>query len=139
MWKTGLTLAITLCPLLSSVIITPAAADVRRLGAIPASFSGSWASTADGCESSGESLVTISAKAYAVQRANCTVLSVSETAGTQGSIYSSRLQCRNAQSKKTKSATVILRQESPDRISVGPYFSSLKTYDRCAAATPAAR
>ena len=31
MWKTGLTSAITLCPLLSSVIITPAAADVRRV------------------------------------------------------------------------------------------------------------
>jgi hypothetical protein len=139
MWKAGLSLTITLCPLLSSVIVSPATADVRRLAAIPASFSGSWASTADACKSQGNPLLTISAKAYAGPQENCTVLSVSETAGVQGSIYSSRLQCRNIQTKKARSVTVILRQESADRISVGPDFSSLKAYDRCAAATPAPR
>lgn len=138
MWKTGMTLAITICPLLSSVIVPPAQADVRRLAAIPASFSGSWASTADGCKSRNDSL-TISAKGYVGQQANCNVISVSETAGVQGSIYSSRLQCRNAQTKRARSTTVILRQDLPDRISVGPDFSSLKTYDRCSAAIPTSR
>jgi hypothetical protein len=132
MWKAGLTLAIAVCPLLS-LAIDPAAADIRRLSAIPASFAGSWAPTADGCKSQSDSLITIAAKAYTAQQANCTVQSVSETAGTQGSIYSSRLQCRNVQTKKMRSANVILRQESPDRISVGRDFSNLKTYDRCPA------
>jgi hypothetical protein len=125
--RTAITLVVSLA------ISAPAAiADVKRLASIPDALQGSWAPSADACENADQSAVALAAKTYAGPAGNCTVMWVSETAGPQGAIYSARLRCPNERTQQELSeADLVIRPDDTNQISVGPDFSSLKTYQRC--------
>jgi hypothetical protein len=133
MQNIGLASAIAAFAAIATVTAHPAIADIKRLNAIPTVFWGSWASSTDGCKSTGDSVIAVSAKAYVAAQDSCTVSWISETPGAGGAIYSARLQCLNAQTRKTTAANVIFRKGDADQISVGADFSSLKIYSRCPA------
>ena len=119
---------------IATMIAAPARADIKRLDSIPISFQGSWAPSTDGCASDSGTVITVSAKTYAVGQDSCTLITLSETAGARGAIYAARLRCLNAKTQKTTAANLILRAVATDQISLGADFDSLKTYQRCPAA-----
>jgi hypothetical protein len=129
----GLLLAIAISAATATATARPAIADIKRLESIPAPFQGSWAPSADECKSGGDAVIKVSAKTYAAHQDSCTVLSISETAGPRGAIYSARVRCLNAQTQKTTTANIVFRQDDGDQISAGADFASLKTYSRCPA------
>jgi hypothetical protein len=59
---------------------------------------------------------------------------VTETAGRSGPIYSAHIRCSAlaTPNDKTELNRIIIPQEN-GRISAGPDFDTLKTYDRCPA------
>jgi hypothetical protein len=116
-------------------VLTPqiAAADVVRHDSIPQAYWGTWAPGSGPCQDANESTITLSAKEYVGPAENCSVSSVSETPGPRGPTYSARLQCSRpeAQAPNKTIVDVIIRPDDANRISVGPAFDSLKTYQRC--------
>ncbi len=123
----------TAIPLVVSIAISSQAAiaDVKRHASIPEVLQGSWATSADGCKNADKSAVALAAKTYAGPAGNCTVMWVSETASPQGAIYSARLRCPNERMRESSESNLIIRPDDTNQISVGPDFSSLKTYQRC--------
>jgi hypothetical protein len=113
-----------------------ATADVVRHAAIPASLWGTWALNLDDCNNA-DNVMVLSAKGRDSSEVKCTVDWVSETPGARGSIFSARLHCRRtANGSDNTIANVILVPTDANQVSVGPDFSSLKSYQRCAANTP---
>src|SRR6516225_10101316 len=114
-----------------------ATADVVRHAAIPASLWGTWALNLDDCNNT-DNVIVLSAKGRDSSEVKCTVDWVSQTPGARGSIFSARLHCRRtANGSDNTIANVILMPTDANQISVGPDFSSLKSYQRCPAITPA--
>jgi hypothetical protein len=117
----------TIAMLMSDV----AAADVVRHSSIPQAYWGTWVGAGDAGTS--ESIIVLSARSYLAPEENCSVVSVSQTAGARGSIYSAHLRCvRPAESAGTTAANLIIRPESSDQIAIGPEFMHLKSFRRCA-------
>jgi hypothetical protein len=108
-----------------------AIADIKRHASVPEALQGSWATSADACKSADKSGVALAAKTYAGPAGNCTVMWVSETAGPRGAIYSARLRCSNGGTQQSSESNLVIRPDDANQISVGPDFSSLKTYQRC--------
>ena len=106
------------------------AAHTKRIGVIPEALWGSWALTSDLCKGIDKPLA-ISAQAYVSSEATCKVMSVSETPGGRGSIYSAHLLCSKEPGKTTESNLILVPTKDPNRISMGPDFRNLKNYERC--------
>ena len=114
-----------------------ATADVVRRAIIPASLWGTWALNLDDCNNA-DNVIVLSAKGRDSSEVKCTVDWVSETPGARGSIFSARLRCRRtANGSDNTIANVILVPTDANQVSIGPDFSSLKSYQRCPANTPA--
>jgi hypothetical protein len=114
-----------------------ASANVKRHSSIPESLWGSWAPIAETCEKASDSIIALAAKSYISSETTCTIDWVSETAGARGATYSAHLQCSStaAPARKTVS-NVVLRPTDTNQLSLGPDFSSLKTYQRCPGTAP---
>jgi hypothetical protein len=131
--------SIRLSPLaiLALLIGQTATADVVRHATIPASLWGTWGLNLDDCNNA-DKIIVLSGKGRDSSEMKCTVDWVSETPGARGSIFSARLHChRTANDSDNTIANVILVPTDASQISVGPDFSSLKSYQRCPAITPA--
>ena len=115
-----------------------ALADVKRVNSMPESLRGSWAPSVDVCKNADNSVIVLSARTYVSSQANCTVASISETAGARGPIYSARLQCSDPGTQKRTASNLIIRPDDMNQISVGADFGALKIYRRCPASEPAA-
>ena len=110
-----------------------ATADVVRRAIIPASLWGTWALNLDDCNNA-DNVIVLSAKGRDSSEVKCTVDWVSVTPGARGSIFSARLHCRRtANGSDNTIANVILVPTDASQVSVGPDFSSLKSYQRCPA------
>ena len=122
-------------PLVVSIAISSQAAiaDIKRHASVPEALWGSWATSADACKSEDKSAVALADKTYVGPAGNCTVMWVSETPGPQGAIYSARLRCPNerTQQQEWSETNLVIRPDDTNKISAGPDFSSLKTYQRC--------
>lgn len=121
-------------PLIVSIAIPSQAAiaDIKRHASVPEALQGSWATSADACKSADKSAVALAAKTYAGPAGNCTVMWVSETPGPQGAIYSARLRCPDERAQQGWSeSNLVIRPDDTNKVSVGPDFSNLKTYQRC--------
>jgi hypothetical protein len=124
----------TAIPLIVLIAISSQAAiaDIKRHASVPEALQGSWAASADACKSADKSGISLGANAYVGPAGNCTVLWLSETAGPQGAIYSVHLRCPNDRTQQEWSESdLVVRPDDANQISVGPDFSSLKTYQRC--------
>jgi hypothetical protein len=110
-----------------------ATAHVVRHSSIPEAYTGTWTPVGT-CGSTDAKAIVLAAKTYTKQAATCTVDFVSETAGAQGPIFSARLLCGGAQGpgSRPSTATLIIRPDNGDRISLGAAFGSLAAYQRCA-------
>ena len=114
-----------------------ATADVVRRAVIPASLWGTWALNLDACNNA-DNVIVLSAKGRDSSEVICTVDWVSQIPGARGSIFSAHLHCRRtANGSDNTIDNVILVPTDANQASVGPDFSSLKSYQRCAANTPA--
>ena len=114
-------------------ILTPgvATADVVRRSFIPEAYRGTWIA-GDGTEPAGAAIV-LSADAYVGPGDDCRVGWVSQTAGAQGSIYATHLQC-SAPGKGTGNkmvANLIIWPKDTDHIAIGPEFTHLEIFHRC--------
>ncbi|MCC8979025.1 hypothetical protein [Bradyrhizobium acaciae] len=125
----------TAIPLVILIAISSQAAiaGVKRHGAVPEALRGSWATSADVCNGADKSGVALAAKTYAGPAGSCTVMWVSETPGPQGAIYSAHLRCPNKRTQQQgwSESNLVIRPDDTNKISAGPNFSSLKTYQRC--------
>ena len=93
---------------------------------------GTWATTAESCKPDDKLAIVISEAAYSDSTGNCTVRWIVETAGAKGPNYAVHASCADpSQPAKTIEANMVIRPQSSDRISIGPGFDSLKTYQRC--------
>jgi hypothetical protein len=114
-----------------------ATADVVRHATIPASLWGTWALNLDDCNNA-DKIIVLSAKGRDSSEVKCAVDWVSETPGARGSIFAAHLHCRRTANDSDHTiANVILVPTDASQVSVGPDFSSLKSYQRCPAITPA--
>ena len=112
-------------------LASTAHADVRR-AAIPESFWGKWAASADDCGKADVPSVVLSAKQYVSAERKCAVGWVIETPGSQASFYSAHLECAAAGTPSSKAVSdVILRQNDANQISIGTDFNALKSFQRC--------
>jgi hypothetical protein len=116
-----------------AVLASPAALANVRLASIPEKLWGSWAASADGCGAGNKSVIVLSAKGYDSADAKCAVDWVNETAGPSGPIYSAHLRCASEPAQTPSATSLIIRLDDANQISVGPAFSSLKTYQKCPA------
>jgi len=111
-----------------------ALADIKRHASIPQALQGSWAPSAQGCESDEKSVIVLTAKAYTSAEMTCAVDWVSETAAPRGSTYSAHLRCIGQAPQAASSVVnLIIRPDGAKQISVGLDFSNLRPYQRCAA------
>jgi hypothetical protein len=118
----------------ATAVTHAASADVKRHEFIPVPLRGSWAPRADDCKNAGKAVIVVSDKTYVSAEANCTVMWVSETAATRGSIYAAHLQCAKPDEKNQNTqSNVILAPKDAKQISIGPSFGNLKDYQRCPA------
>lgn len=119
------------------ILLTHAAsAHVKRLSSIPESLWGSWAPIAETCEKA-DSTIILAATSYISSETTCTVDWVSETATARGATYSAQLQCSGTvASARSTISNVVIRPEDNNQLSLGPDFSSLKTFQRCSGTTP---
>ena len=125
---------------LTGVILTDvAAADIVRHGSIPKVYIGSWAPSADSCKPRSKAVVVLSAKRYVGSDMKCVVLGVYETPGEHGPIYSARTRCSGpAAGAQRRTRDLIIVPEGSGRLSLGPDFNNLKSYQRCQTGAPAA-
>lgn len=125
--------SIALMALVAALTPSIASAHVVRHSSIPQAYWGTWTTSDGGCGDAGKAAVVLSAKAYVSPAGNCTVDSVSETPGEQGPTYSARLQCAGAagRTQKKSAANLIIRPDRAGRISAGPDFDRLASYQRC--------
>jgi hypothetical protein len=124
----------TTLPTLFAILISNVAmADVVRRSSLPDSYSGNWTTT-----ESNQTVIDLSAKAYADNEAKCVVNWVSETPGASGPIYAAHMQCsrRSDPTGKIFPLNLIIWPKSPDEIAVGLGFTSLEIFHRCRATSP---
>jgi len=126
-----------LLAIVATLVPCIAAAHVVRHNSIPEPYRGRWAADAATCKDPDKPAVVLSAKSYASPGTTCIVGWVSETAGPHGPIFSAHLQCATEKTKNKTVSNVIIRPDGDDQISIGSDFASLKSYQRCPAATPA--
>jgi hypothetical protein len=116
-----------------SMLSSPAvSAHVKRLSSIPDVLQGSWTPAAGNCEAADKPAVVLSAKSYASAETKCAVGWVSETPSPRGPVYSAYLRCSGSAAKEPTASNLIIRPEGANKISIGPSFSDLKAYQRCA-------
>ena len=115
-----------------------AAAHVVRHNSIPQPYLGRWAADAATCKDPDKPAIVLAAKTYVGPGTTCIVGWVSETAGPHGPIFAAHLQCATEKTKSKTVSNVIIRPDGDNQISIGSDFASMKSYQRCPAATPAA-
>src|SRR5215469_16658433 len=81
----------TIIALACVFLSNPSLADTVRHPGVPERFWGTWAPSADLCRDNKSTFV-VSAKGY-VTSANCAIQWLTETAGSDGPIYSAHLRC----------------------------------------------
>jgi hypothetical protein len=108
-----------------------ATADVVRHSVIPEAYRGTWIAGA-GTEPAG-AVIVLSADAYVGPGEKCSVGWVSQTAGAQGSIYATYLQCADPGqgSGNKRVANLIIWPKDSDHIAIGAEFTRLKIFHRC--------
>ena len=106
---------------------TVASADVVRRQSVPTAYRGRWLA-ADG------SVIELTKRTYLTREENCGVEWVSKVPGARGSIYSVRLRCGDPAGNAGKriSSNLIIWPKDTKEIAVGPEFSSLVSFRRCA-------
>jgi hypothetical protein len=113
---------------------------IKVINSIPDTYWGTWVPGGASCKDEDTEAIVLSAKAYTGSLGKCDVVSVSETPSPKGTTYSARLQCADPrQAQKKAPANLIIRVGEANRISMGPEFNSLKTYQRCSESTPASK
>ena len=126
------TMRIAAVLIISIALATSAAlADIKRHASVPEALLGSWAPSADACKGDGKSVITLAAKDYTSTEMKCSVDWVSETAGPKGPIYSARMRCTRPRAQSPSITNLIMRPDDATRISVGPDFNKLTTYQKC--------
>jgi hypothetical protein len=111
-----------------------ALADIKRHASVPEALQGSWAPSVDNCGAGDKAMIVLAAKSYSSGDTKCSVDWVSETAAPSGgATYSAHMQCTSQPGQKASATNLIIRPTDAKQISVGPSFSSLKTYQKCAA------
>jgi hypothetical protein len=105
-----------------------ALADVRH-NAIPVSLHGTWASNAQSC-SKTEDTIVLAKNSYTGPKGRCSVAWVIESAGARGTIYSADLRCPSSDGAERRS-TLILMPKGENQLSIGDEFDAMKPYERC--------
>jgi hypothetical protein len=125
--RTATALAAALTILMQNV----ATADVVRHSVIPELYRGGWISGAE--TGRAGTLIVLSADAYVGPGESCKVAWVSQTAGTQGSIYAAHLRCSQPgqETGNMTAANLIIWPKDADHIAIGAEFTSLKIFRRC--------
>ena len=122
--------------------LAPQTADahVVRHNSVPESYWGTWMPGDGACKDGDKAAIVLSAKAYAGPSGSCILDYLSETPSPKGALFSARLLCPgpSAQAKKTV-VNLVFRSNGTDQVSFGPTFAGLKSYRRCAAASPSAK
>ena len=120
--------------LLASVLLSGSAlANTVRHPSVPERFWGTWVPTADLCRDD-KSIIVVSAKAYVIAQASCTVQWVIATAGAGGAIYSAHMRCSSPSTPERKmELNRIIVPIDNDQLSTGVNFKDLKSYQRCPA------
>jgi hypothetical protein len=118
----------TFLTLLAIFVSNVAMADVVRRSSLPDQYWGAWTTTEP-----NQVVVDLSARTYADNEENCTVIWVSETPGVSGAIYSAHLQCSRHADRAGNSFALdlIIWARSSNEIGVGPGFTRLKIFHRC--------
>jgi hypothetical protein len=123
---------------IATLVPCVAVAHVVRHNSIPQPYLGRWAADAATCKDPDTPAVVLAAKTYVAPGTSCIVGWVSETAGPHGPIFAAHLQCATEKTKNKTVSNVIIRPDSDNQISIGSDFASMKSYQRCPTATPAA-
>lgn len=116
----------------ASVLASSAAlADSVRHLTVPERFWGTWAPSADLCRDSKSTFV-VSAKGYVTSQTNCAIQWLTETAGSDGPIYSAHMRCSSrAEPQETTEVNQIIVSNDRGELSAGPEFKDLKRYRLC--------
>lgn len=122
-----------LISVVSVLAADPAVADEIRHTTFPGSLIGTWAKSADNCAKDDTSNYAIAATDYTGPDGNCAVDVIIETAGSKGSNYSVRGRCKANAQDQPHVASVIMRPDGADHMSVGTSFTDLTPYQRCPA------
>jgi hypothetical protein len=121
----------TIIAIASALVSSAALADSVRHLTVPERFWGTWAPSADLCRDSKSTFV-VSAKGYVTSQANCTIQWITETAGTDGPIYSAHMRCSNSDApQETTEVNQIIVSNDRGELSAGPDFKALKSYRLC--------
>jgi len=118
----------------TAVLLSEASlADSVRHLSVPERFWGTWVPAGEQCRDS-KATIAVSSQGYHSAQETCAVQWVTETAGRSGPIYSAQLRCSAPATpdQKTELNRIIIPQEN-GKLSAGPDFDTLKTYDRCPA------
>lgn len=117
----------------SAFAALPAAADEVRRGAFEATLIGTWAQSADLCAKDDKSNFAITASSYTGPDGTCAVEAIIETPAPKGANYSVRGRCQGSPQDQPHVASVIMRPDGADQMSIGSSFAELKPYQRCPA------
>jgi hypothetical protein len=112
--------------------IGTASGDEVHHGTFAAAVIGTWARSAEACQTADKSNVVISETKYTDADGSCSVDTVIERA--PGPYYAARALCDDpAQKGKTVVVNIILRPEADNKMSIGKSFTDLTVYQRCPA------
>jgi hypothetical protein len=121
----------TIIAFASALLSSAALADTVRHVTVPERLWGTWAPSADLCRDSKSTFV-VSAKGYVTSQANCAIQWVTETAGSDGPIYSAHMRCASrAEPQETSEVNQIIVSNDRGQLSAGPDFKDLKSYRLC--------
>jgi hypothetical protein len=117
----------------AALLTAPVArADEVHHGTFAAAVIGTWARSAEACQTADKSNVVISETKYTDADGTCGVDTVIERA--PGPYYAARALCDDpAQKGKTVVVNIILRPEVDNKMSIGKSFTDLTVYQRCPA------
>ena len=115
--------AATLLTAMAVLMAQPVMSDVVRRNSIPEPLWGKWVPDTDDC--SGKMGLVIAANKYVDAGNECTIRTISETAGRTGAFYSTRAQC------PASAKTLIIMPKDASHITAGSDFSNLKTLQKC--------
>src|SRR5262249_13911362 len=78
------------------------------------------------------STFVVSAKGYVTSQANCAIQWLTETAGSDGPIYSAHMRCSSLTApQETTEVNQIIVSNDRGQLSAGPEFKNLKSYRLC--------
>ena len=110
--------------------IGTASGDEVHHGTFAAAVIGTWARSADACQTSDKSNVVISETKYTDADGTCGVDTVIERA--PGPYYAARALCDDpAEKGKVRAVDIILKPEADNKMSIGKSFDNLAVYQRC--------